>query len=91
MKMQRLRRFSCIFRGSLALALDCRVVASLLLAMTAGALREFVLQLSNSMTQDACHRPVFMSATGQAVISVPCSTKERAERLGRKTAFAAAR
>ena len=33
---------------------------------------------------DARHRPVFSSATGQAVIPVPCSTKERAERIGEK-------
>ena len=37
---------------------------------------------------DARHRPVFISATGQAVLPVPCSMKERAERLGEKAASA---
>jgi hypothetical protein len=48
--------------------LDCFVAS--LLAMTAEALRDFLLQLSNSDDARARHRPVFISATGQAVLPI---------------------
>ena len=39
--------------------------------------------MPSGLQEDARHRPVFISATGQAVLPVPCSTKERAERLAK--------
>ena len=50
----------------------------------AEALRELVSSIVKQPDADVRHRPVFTSATGQAVIPVPCSTKERAERIGEK-------
>ena len=41
------------------------------------------LPLKGRVKIDARHRPVFIPATGQAVIPVPCSMKERAERLAK--------
>ena len=39
--------------------------------------------MPSGLQEDARHRPVFISATGQAVLPVPCSNKERAERLAK--------
>ena len=57
----------------------------------ASTLAFFNFQTARRLSQDAHHRPVFMSATGQAVSFLSFLPEGSVRNARRKTAFAAAR